>query len=917
MFSRILAIALATAVLTAWSAPQTVAAEASPERWSLLLQQADSLFKERQPDSAMTVIQAALIEARARHGEVDSSVAMVMHRLVAFYQQLSRPETDSLYVVTLALWGKVPDANQLEMSKTLSNYGEFLYRHNRYSESVATLQKCAAIRENLLPQGHRDIGRVELKLALAYFYSGNPAVAREHFLKAIDNLIPSMPAAAVQLADAYHGLGMACYTMNQYDAAAAYYRQSMAIPVPLKTSSVNLFAMIHLAAVLADTKQHAVADSVLEGALEFLNFPTVSPTSVDEWAALAEILNVRGQVMQQTGRPADAESLFVQSLRIKEEKGVLDENETMRVRYNLAALYSDKGDYPAAESLYLRILSFRRENLGEVHRDIAYTLESLAQSYLRHGDYLAAFDSANTACNVRAALVNQPVALLSEEELLNFSKLLRTTSSFCVAVGMVSNLASTTRRGETAEVILNTKGFVSDAVFKRELGSATDGENDGRSRLVEAVGNSLPQNAALVEYYLHTIYDKAREVTDSAFAALVISRDRPLQIFSLGKAAPIENLVSRYLEHFQKVAEQGYMPTSKQKDEFVLTAKSLYQALVAPFASRLTNDQTLIIAPDGRLNLISFATLVGEDGHYLVESHTIHYLSAGRDLLRMKQPSGSGSGLLALGDPDYDASPVARLAQASAANLGTVIIKDGVTTRSIPSDCLDPDKLMVSRLPRTRDEITAVTKTWRTLSLGAEDVALGAAASEDFFKRKGPSERVLYLATHGFFLDSLCALGPASDSATAIRMQHATNPLLNSGLLLAGSNLCGRGASDAAIEDGILTAAEISDMNLRNTELVVLSACESGLGKVQEGEGVYGLRRAFLLAGARTVISALWKIDDKATAQMMGQLFADRQQGVAERIRSLQLAQIEKLRSEKRPDHPYSWGAFIATGDWR
>jgi len=143
------------------------------------------------------------------------------------------------------------------------------------------------------------------------------------------------------------------------------------------------------------------------------------------------------------------------------------------------------------------------------------------------------------------------------------------------------------------------------------------------------------------------------------------------------------------------------------------------------------------------------------------------------------------------------------------------------------------------------------------------------------------------------------------------------NPLLLSGLFLAGANLHGEGADSLGAEDGILTAEEVTAMNLDGTELVVLSACETGLGEVKSGEGVYGLRRAFQMAGTRTVISALWPVSDEATAEIMSKLYERKDESLPKRIRKLQLETITALRNQNKVNHPFSWGAFIAVGDWR
>jgi CHAT domain-containing protein len=193
----------------------------------------------------------------------------------------------------------------------------------------------------------------------------------------------------------------------------------------------------------------------------------------------------------------------------------------------------------------------------------------------------------------------------------------------------------------------------------------------------------------------------------------------------------------------------------------------------------------------------------------------------------------------------------------------------------------------------------------------------GQDASEDHFKNDAPGHRIVHLATHGFFLEKSCNPDIPSAGISSGQTFAGENPLLLSGLLFAGANNSGDDSGFARIEDGILTAYEVSSMDLTGAELVVLSACETGLGEVESGEGVYGLRRAFQMAGASSVVSALWPVSDEATAGMMSRLYSGGGKSLAEGMRSIQIEKIEELRSENKSDHPYSWGAFIALGDWR
>ncbi len=143
------------------------------------------------------------------------------------------------------------------------------------------------------------------------------------------------------------------------------------------------------------------------------------------------------------------------------------------------------------------------------------------------------------------------------------------------------------------------------------------------------------------------------------------------------------------------------------------------------------------------------------------------------------------------------------------------------------------------------------------------------------------------------------------------------NPLLLSGLSFAGAN---RRDKTAQAEDGILTAEEIAVMDLQGVEWAVLSACDTGVGEIQVGEGVLGLRRAFELAGVQTVIMSLWSVEDEATRHWMKNLYEGRftkGYGTAEAVSRASLEILADRRQQGKSTHPFYWGAFVATGDWR
>jgi len=233
-------------------------------------------------------------------------------------------------------------------------------------------------------------------------------------------------------------------------------------------------------------------------------------------------------------------------------------------------------------------------------------------------------------------------------------------------------------------------------------------------------------------------------------------------------------------------------------------------------------------------------------------------------------------------------------------------------------------------LPASQQEADNIAALWKRSTAGEGTVPLarellqmtGSDASPEAFERYAPGKRVLHIATHGFFLEDSC------QSAVALRLDAnkqeensapatAENPLLLSGLAFAGANR--RGSAKPDETDGILTAEEIAGINLEGVDWAVLSACDTGVGEIKVGEGVFGLRRAFQLAGAKTVIMSLWPVEDETTRQWMRTLYREHflnGKDTGESVRAASLQILSQRRARHQSTHPFYWGAFIAAGDW-
>ncbi|MGQ0572264.1 MAG: CHAT domain-containing protein, partial [Armatimonadota bacterium] len=309
-----------------------------------------------------------------------------------------------------------------------------------------------------------------------------------------------------------------------------------------------------------------------------------------------------------------------------------------------------------------------------------------------------------------------------------------------------------------------------------------------------------------------------------------------------------------------------------------------------PLRAAIGGHTRLFVAPDGNLARLPFEVLPLEDDRFLIDAYHISYLGAGRDILRYGTASDrQAAPAMIVADPDYDLTSETKPHPAS-----------GVPFR---------------RLIGARLEAATVASL-----LNVEPLVDTEAVETTLKLCRSP--RILHVATHGFFLPdspdlpvsepTMTMLGSVGGSALGRLSGHRLeNPLLRSGLALAGANswLSGE-ALPLPAEDGLLTGEDVTGMDLLDTELVVLSACETGLGDVHIGEGIIGLRRAFVTAGARTLIMSLWKVPDYQTQDLMREFYESLLAGRprADALRDAQLA-MKSLYP-----NPHYWGAFICQG---
>lgn len=431
------------------------------------------------------------------------------------------------------------------------------------------------------------------------------------------------------------------------------------------------------------------------------------------------------------------------------------------------------------------------------------------------------------------------------------------------------------------------------------------------------IRSALPPRSALFEYvrYNSRAIDSFSDEDVPYYAVAVIDAERTTKVVSLGKAADIDTIIAHYRLHMSRLAASRRMPGDEDKSKYARLAQQLYRAIWQPIDDYAKGKDLVLIAPDGALNLISFAGLVSPDEKYLIEQYTIHYVTTGRDLAGREHNIRKNRALLAIGDPDFDLASMEDFPQ-DISFRGGLSDSCGTPLANNRSGCDALFAQKLKRAPGTKKEVETIANLWRKQCQESSLVYLGNAATEGSFRTHAPGKRIIHIATHGFFLDDACSRNEMVPKEPMMRENLAENPLLLSGLFLAGANVSGRLADSLGTYDGVLTALEIADMNLMGTQIVVLSACETGLGASVQGEGLFGLRRAFLLAGAETVVSSLWPVSDRRTTELMSLFYGSSSLTIADSMRQMQLEYIRKYRKANLPDHPYNWAPFIAIGAW-
>lgn len=801
-------------------------------------------------------------------------------------------EARRLWERALEIGERVLGEEHPTVAGVLNNLANLRKNMGDYAAAQALLERCLAIRERVRGPDHPEVAQALTNLAAVQSLAGRhfEAVTSAKRAVAIREKVfgPEAPQVGVSLVI----LGDAMVRTGDSDKVLPVFRRAV------------------------DVLQRA-------GGERSLDLATATH-------GLAIALAAQGEL-------ALAADLFARSLSLHEE--LLDPGHPRvgQVLLHLGLITAQRGDLAGAMRMALRAEQIARDHLRLTSRSLSER-EALAYAEARARgldlalSLVAAYPEAADAAAVFAALVRSRTLVLDEAMARN----LRLNQSASPELDRLQKDVTEAAQ-ELATLVVRGPGREGPEKYRQNVTAARERVEQAERALVEhgegrspavadvtwlQVRDGLPAGSGLVAFarYSHRPVTglKADAGVPSYLAFVVPAGSRDPVVVPLGPAAPIEEALRAWEVEISRGRARDPGHAAAAEVPCRAAGQRVRRAIWDPVAARLGAAETVFVVPDGVLHLANLGALPREGGGYLIEIRpALHQLTAEKDLLTAPRGGSTGVGLLALGGAAFDRRAT---------------VEHGALVRAATDrpSCPEFQTIRFAPLANTGAEVREVGRVFRraeTTPRSEATVLRGEQATEASFRARAPGKRVLHLATHGFFLGEQCrpagsdgrGIGGLVSTTEVVPPSHpGDSPLRLAGLALAGANQRGTAASSA--DDGILTAEEIALLDLAGVEWAVLSACDSGAGTVAIGEGVLGLRRAFLVAGARSVIMSLWAVDDAAAREWMSALYEARMGrglSTAGAVREASLQILQQRRLKGLSTHPFFWAGFVSAGDWR
>lgn len=799
----------------------------------------------------------------------------------------------------------------------IANKGLLYHTLGRFSEAEEFTKNALDLRKKLSGENSTAYAASLNNLAMLYKDEGKYNESEALINQALSITEKAEGKNSVDYAIFLNNKAMLFQTMGRFGQAEQLMQQAISLAEPLLREKSSNFQrlQVNLALLYQETGKYAEAEKLYVDAIN-VKERRLQANHPD----LAHMKNLLASLYMTMNKYDKVEGLLTDAMKIYEKQFGKQHPSYAGTLSNLGTYHRVKGDPDKAEKMLKEALEIRRSALGEKHPLFSKSEEDLAMIYWQKGNYQEAGKLYKNVLARTNAFIREYFPPMSEAEKEKYWAKMHPTylRFFAFASQFAGNDPS-----------LSTEMYNAHLASKATLLSATNKIkqqilNSGNQELIRDYSTWLQQKESLAKLYTFTKEElKEREINRDSLenAANILEKKLSANaLFAQGyeeKAVSYQDIVAK-LEATEAMVDIIQFP----KFDKVLTGEILYAALVtskdlsAPklvlmengseldkkyfayyrntiknkgqdkfsyqqYWSKIdplvANKSKLFVSLDGVYNQLSLNTLLKPDGKYLVDDKNIVILTSPKDLLQIRggnKPTYSKQALL-IGFPDYGTSG------------------------------------KIAALPGTKKEVDDIHLILTGKGFTSTKL-LAKQAKEEQIKSLKSSPRVLHIATHGFFLNDLDDW--SDNKVFGIDLEVAKeNPLQRAGLLLADADksLTNRDTREIDLKDnGVLTAYEAMNLPLDKTELVIMSACETGLGDVKAGEGVYGLQRAFHVAGSDALIMSLWTVSDAATQELMTLFY---QNWIVSGDKAVAFKKAQQQLKTKYKE-PYFWGAFVLIG---
>ena len=848
--------------------------------------------------------------------------------------------------------------------RSMNNLAALLKDQGDYAAARSLFERVLVVRKQVLGENHPDTINSMNNLALALIVQGDYAAARPLLERAVEVRKQALGERNPDTLISMGNLASLLEDQGDHTAARPLFERVLELRKQVlgERHPSTLTSMNNLAALFYHQGDYAAARPLYEHALELQKqvLGERHPSTLTSMTNLAALFSAQGDY-------AAARPLYERALELRKQTLGERHPETIASMNHLAVALEAQGDYPAARPLYERVLDLRNQVLAERHPETIPSMNELAVVLQAIDEPQAARRLVAQALDSTAPDLNSIFPSPTESEQLAFLK----------STGFAFQLALSLSAGEVAQdetiyqILLAQKGLATQAAVARrraaalpqmqaqrdqiaklrkqlnrltysrvtpeqadeharQLRALSDRLGGLESELARAVGwqsqapdpkqaaAALPEGAALVDWYRYTYFPgpqpgRRRPPREFRYVAFVVRPGQPVRRIELGPAGPID-------EEIAALRARLHLASGTLDDVAGRLARLAWKPLVPYLASA----QTVLIAPDADMCFVPWGALPDLDkpATYLLRRFAFGVIGSVRELIALKNATNEPvrTGLLAVGGVDYEAAGKSPVRE----NKNAPVLAN--RSRSV---AVDRAALTFGQLPGTGEEARAVAALFDRSHPGSSAKILsGSEAAEPSVGAEMAGRRYLHLATHGYFaapeLRNALApvdntVGPRSWEGMGRREVGGYYPGLLSGLVWAGASVPSRDPITGLVDvgAGLMTAEEVSGLDLSGCELAVLSACETGLGRTAGGEGVLGLQRGFHHAGCRTVVASLWKVDDEATRVLMERFYTNLWQKKVPVLEALRQAQLSVLDDPAygAGGNPRLWAAWVLSGD--